>query len=56
LGQIIYDVAELFCLHRQWSFAEIALQIALQIAPTLFDPAKFDRLLQGSEHKTTAST
>lgn len=56
LGQILYDVAELFCISRHWPFAELALQIALQIAPTLFLPAKFDSLLQGVEQKRTSSS
>ena len=55
LGQIVYDVAESFCLNRYWSFAEIALQIALQIAPALFEPLKFDRLLQEAKKKPLSS-
>jgi len=50
VGQIVYDIAESFCLRRHWPFAEMALQIAIQIAPNLFDPLKFNRLLQDAEH------
>lgn len=47
LGRIVYDMAEVFCLRRQWTWAEPALQLALQIAPALFDHRKFERLLPG---------
>lgn len=47
LGQIVYDIAEAFCLRRQWPLAEAALQVALQIAPALFDHRKFERMLSG---------
>ena len=47
LGPLAYDTAEAFCLRRQWVLAEKALQLAVRIDPTLFDPAKFDRLLRG---------
>jgi len=47
LGQIVYDIAEAFCLRRQWPLAETALQLALQIAPALFDHRKFERMLPG---------
>jgi glycosyltransferase involved in cell wall biosynthesis len=47
LAQIVYDVAEAFCLRRQWPLAEAALQLALQIAPALFDHRKFERILPG---------
>ena len=48
LGQIVYDVAETFCLRRQWPLAEAALQLALQIAPALFDHDKVRSLLQAT--------
>ena len=47
LGRIVYDIAEAFCLRRQWPLAEAALQLALQIAPALFDHCKFEQLLPG---------
>lgn len=48
LGQIIFDVAETFCFRRNWSLAETALKLAIEIAPTLFDHDKFGRLLAGA--------
>ncbi|MFA6412080.1 MAG: glycosyltransferase [Syntrophales bacterium] len=55
LGQILYDVAEIFCLHHQWPFAEMSLQLALQIAPALFEPVKFECLLHNAEQDRTIS-
>lgn len=49
LGQIVYDIASTLCSQQQWAQAERALQLALQIAPALFDHARFDRLLQPTE-------
>jgi len=49
LGPLAYEVAEAFCLRRQWPLAERALQLAVQIDPTRFDHARFDRLLRGIE-------
>jgi len=46
LGKLFYDIAEALCLRQQWSFAEMTLQLALQLAPAMFDHAKFHRLLQ----------
>jgi glycosyltransferase involved in cell wall biosynthesis len=48
LGRIIYDISEAFCLRRQWPLAEAALQLALQIAPALFDLRKFGWMLLGN--------
>jgi len=49
LGALVYDVAEVFCLRRQWHPAELALNLAVQIAPSLFEPEKFQQLLSGAE-------
>lgn len=49
LGRIVYDIAEVFCGRGQWQLAEPALQLALQIAPPLFDHRKFERMLRGIE-------
>jgi hypothetical protein len=49
LGQIVYDIAEDFCGRKQWHFAEPALQLAIQIAPALFDHVKFKGLLPEAE-------
>ncbi|MCX5855201.1 MAG: glycosyltransferase [Deltaproteobacteria bacterium] len=51
LGQIVYDIAEEFCCREQWHLAEPALQLAIQIAPAMFDRGKFNRLLQNAEQK-----
>jgi glycosyltransferase involved in cell wall biosynthesis len=48
LGPLAYAAAEAFCLRREWPLAEKALQLAVRIAPTLFDHAKFDQLLRGA--------
>ncbi len=48
-GRIVYDIAEALCLRRQWPLAAPALQLAIQIAPQMFDHDRFDRLLLGSE-------
>ena len=53
LGQIIYDIAESFCLRQQRPFAEAALLLAIQVAPTLYDHGKFDRLLLGTAPPTS---
>jgi glycosyltransferase involved in cell wall biosynthesis len=45
LGQIVHDIAEEFCRRKQWHVAETALQLAIKIAPVIFDRGKFDRLL-----------
>jgi glycosyltransferase involved in cell wall biosynthesis len=45
LGLIIYEIAEEFCHRKQWHCAEAALELALKIAPTIFDHIKFNRLL-----------
>ena len=55
LGQIIYDIAEVFCRRQQWTLAETALPLAIQIAPALFKPSSFDALLQHSEPKSNLS-
>ncbi|MBW2644617.1 MAG: glycosyltransferase [Deltaproteobacteria bacterium] len=49
LGALVYDVAEVFCLRRQWHPAEQTLNLAVQIAPSLFEPEKFQQLLAGAE-------
>jgi len=49
LGALVYDVAEVFCLRQQWHLAEPALNLAFQIAPSLFEPEKFQQLLAGAE-------
>ncbi|MBN1381299.1 MAG: glycosyltransferase [Deltaproteobacteria bacterium] len=49
LGRIVYDIAEAFCLRQQWHPAEPALQLAVKIAPNLFDRSKFERLLHHAE-------
>jgi glycosyltransferase involved in cell wall biosynthesis len=48
LGQIVYDTAEEYCRQKQWHIAKAALQLALQIAPAIFDHVKFNRLLSGA--------
>lgn len=48
-GALAYQVAERFCLRRQWPLAQSALQLAVQIAPGMFDHDRFDRLLRGIE-------
>ncbi|MHB8090686.1 MAG: tetratricopeptide repeat-containing glycosyltransferase family 2 protein [Syntrophales bacterium] len=48
LGEIVYDIAEVFCGRGQWPLAEPALQLAIQIAPEMFDHGRFDRLLPGN--------
>lgn len=45
LGRIVFDIAEELCFRKQWHFAEAALQLALQIAPAIFDHVKFNQLL-----------
>jgi hypothetical protein len=50
-GSLAYDVAELFCQHRQWGLAESALHLALYVAPQGFDRLRFDRLLKGAVSK-----
>lgn len=52
LGKIFYDVAEAFCRRSQWHLAEPALQLAIQIAPSLFEPDKFNKILQSVEART----
>jgi len=49
LGMLVYDVAEVFCLRRQWHPAELALNLAVQIAPSLFESEKFQQLLADAE-------
>jgi glycosyltransferase involved in cell wall biosynthesis len=52
LGSLAYEVAEVFCRLRQWSLAEQALSLAVQIAPAVFDHNKFNRLLLSAERET----
>lgn len=49
LGMLVYDIVELLCERRQWHLAEPALNLAIQIAPSLFEPEKFQQLLAGAE-------
>jgi len=49
LGTLVYDIVELLCERRQWHPAELALNLAFQIAPSLFEPEKFQQLLAGAE-------
>jgi glycosyltransferase involved in cell wall biosynthesis len=48
LGSLAYDVADIFCRHRQWGLAESALHLAIHVAPQGFDRLRFDRLLKGA--------
>jgi glycosyltransferase involved in cell wall biosynthesis len=48
LGMLVYDIVELLCERRQWHLAEPALNLAIQIAPSLFEPEKFQQLLAGA--------
>ena len=49
LGMLVYDIVELLCERRQWHLAEPALNLAIQIAPSLFEPEKFRQLLAGAK-------
>ena len=49
LGMLVYDIVDLLCERGQWHFAEPALNLAIQIAPSLFEPEKFQQLLAGAE-------
>ena len=49
IGQIVFEIAEALCLRKEWSQAEAALQLALQIHPAGFDQRKFHRLLLNAE-------
>lgn len=51
-GSLAYDVADVFCRHRQWGLAESALHLALHVAPQGFDRLRFDPLLKGAESAT----
>lgn len=51
LGRIVYDIAEEFCCRGEWHLAEPALQLAIQIAPAIFDHGKFNRLLANAEQR-----
>ena len=55
LGQIVYDIAEALCGQKQWTQAEAALQLALEIHPDGFDHDKFDLLLNAEEKKTSSA-
>ena len=50
LGRIVYDLTEALCVRKYWHLAEPALQLAVQMAPALFDPGKFTRLLSFAEN------
>ena len=49
LGALSYDIAAVFGERRQWHLAEPALNLAIQIAPSLFEPETFQQLLAGAE-------
>jgi len=49
LGMLVYDIVDLLCERGQWHLAEPALNLAIQIAPSLFEPEKFQQLLAGAE-------
>jgi tetratricopeptide (TPR) repeat protein len=56
LGQIFYEIAEEFCHRKQWHVAEPALQLAIQIAPAIFDHNKFKSLLPVAEERQQPSS
>ena len=49
LGFLIYEIVDLLCERRQWHLAESALNLAIQIAPSLFEPEKVQQLLADAE-------
>jgi tetratricopeptide (TPR) repeat protein len=49
LGMLVYDIVDALCERQQWHLAESALNLAIQIAPSLFEPEKFQQLMAGAE-------
>ena len=49
LGALVYEVVDLLCEARQWHLAESALNLAIHIAPSLFEPEKLQQLLADAE-------
>ncbi len=56
LGELVYNVSEVFCHRLQWHLAEQALSLAIQIAPAIFDHNKFDRILLSAEQRPFQSS
>jgi hypothetical protein len=45
LGNLFYKTAEVLAEQQKWQLAEPTLNLATQIAPNLFRPEKYERLL-----------
>ena len=51
LAYVVYELAEVFGLRQEWHLAEGALNLAVKMAPAIFDYARFNRLLPSSRQQ-----
>jgi len=50
IGRLLYEIVETFCRRCQWSYAETTLRLAVQIAPSMFDPQIIEKILPSASH------